>query len=166
MTDQKDHLTLLKAINVVKKYRDVELIIVGKGIFEKKIMNYINQNKLNDIVKLVGFQDNPFKFIRLCDLFVLSSIFEGHPNVLVEALYLKKFIISSDCPTGPREILGDGRYGLLFKPGNFRELANLIISFKLNKKNKNKIIQGTRSLNIYDYERQCKKYLDVVKSCF
>ena len=47
--------------------------------------------------------------MRLCDVFVLSSIFEGHPNVLVEALSLEKYVISSDCPTGPKEILGNGK---------------------------------------------------------
>ena len=163
LTDQKDHVTLLKAINIVKNHRNVELIIVGRGVFKVKLHNYIKENKLEKFVKLVGYQKNPFKFIRLCDVFVLSSIFEGHPNVLVEAMSLKKFIISSDCPTGPREILGNGKYGSLFKPQDFKRLANLLINFRLDKNNKIKINDGLKTLYIYDYEKKCEEYLDVMK---
>ena len=65
---------------------------------------------------------------------ILSSRFEGLPNILLEALTLKKFIISSDCPTGPSEILDSGKGGLLFRVGNFKDLGNKILIYKKQKK--------------------------------
>ena len=83
-----------------------------------------------------GFKKNPYKYINYCDLFVLSSIFEGLPNVLLEAITLKKFVISSNCPTGPNEILNNGKGGLLFKTGSSNDLAKKIIFYNNNKKKK------------------------------
>jgi glycosyltransferase involved in cell wall biosynthesis len=94
LTDQKDHLTLLKAIKIAIRKRKIQLIIVGRGVFQKTLEKYINENKLESNILMVGYQTNPFKFMRLSDVFVLSSVFEGHPNVLVEAQVLKKYIIS------------------------------------------------------------------------
>ena len=64
------------------------------------------------------YTNNPFPYIKQADIFVLSSLFEGLPNVLLEAILLKNFIISSNCKTGPKEILDYGKGGLLFKIGN------------------------------------------------
>ena len=163
LTDQKDHLTLLKAINIVRKFRRVQLVIVGKGIFKNRLLNYVENNDLNNYVKFVDFQENPFKFMRICDVFVLSSIFEGHPNVLVEALSLKKYVISSNCPTGPKEILGNGKYGSLFKLQNHKQLAKILIDFKLNKVTKKKISDGLKTIGIFDHRDKCEDYLKVLK---
>jgi len=162
LTDQKDHLTLVKAIKIAVQKRKIQLIIVGRGSFYNIIQKYINDNKLEDNILMVGYQTNPFKFMRLCDVFVLSSVFEGHPNVLVEAQVLKKYIISTDCPTGPNEILGNGKYGSLFKIGDYEKLANLLINFKKNKININKIKKGFKNLSIYDYKKNCRSYLNLV----
>ena len=67
------------------------------------------------------------------DLFILSSIFEGLPNVLLESLALNRFIISSNCPTGPSEILSYGKGGILFKIGDYKDLGKKIIFYKKNK---------------------------------
>jgi len=163
LTDQKDHLTLLKAINLVKRFRRVQLVIVGKGVFKNKLLDYIENNDLSKFVKFVGFQENPFKFMRLCDVFVLSSIFEGHPNVLVEALSLKKYVISSNCPTGPKEILGNGKYGSLFKLQDHKQLAKILINFKLNSSTKKKISNGMKTIGIYEHNVKCEAYLRVLK---
>jgi glycosyltransferase involved in cell wall biosynthesis len=100
----------------------------------------------------------------MSDLFVLSSLYEGLPNVLLEALVLKKFIISSNCPTGPREILKNGKYGLLFQPGNYKDLVKKIYYFQKNKKKLNKkILNGFKSLSRFDYKSNSKKYLNIVQ---
>ncbi len=138
LTYQKDFMTLLRAMNALKEKRDFELVIIGKGIDQKLLEEYIFKNKLNNNIKLIGYQKNPFKFIRQADIFLLTSIFEGSPNVLVEALYLKKYIISTDCPTGPREILKNGEYGSLVKIKNFKEIVKLLKNFKKNQKTKKK----------------------------
>ena len=95
---------------------------------------YINYNNLKSYVKILNFKTNPYPFIKQTDVFVLSSKYEGLPNVILESLVLRKFVISSRCSTGPKEILLNGKGGLLFSVGNYRELASKIIYFYNNKK--------------------------------
>ena len=163
VTDQKDFITILKALNIVKK-SNVELVIVGKGEKEIEIKRYIKLNNLNKKVRLLGYKKNPFPYIKQADLFLLSSKFEGLPNVLVEALYLKKFIISTDCPTGPKEILDNGRFGELVKIGDYKKIAKLIDNFKKTKIVKNKIKDGYKSLKKYNYKINCEKYYQLIKN--
>ena len=102
-------------------------------------IKYINEKyNLKKNIKILNYQNNPYKYIRNCDIFILTSKFEGLPNVLLEAAVLKKFIISTNCPTGPREILSNGKGGELVKIGNFKSISEKIISYS---KNKNKFIK-------------------------
>ena len=163
--DQKNQIILLKALNLIKKQLNFQAILIGRGILKKKIEDYINENNLNDLIKLVNFKKNPFPYIKQADLFILSSSFEGLPNVLLESLVLNKFIISSNCRTGPREILVSGKGGDLFKVGDYKKLAKLIIDFKLNRKNKIKKLQyAKKNLYRFDYKVNLNKYLDLVNS--
>jgi len=162
-TDQKDHLTLLKAINKIKDMLKIKLLIIGYGSNEKLIKRYIYKNNLRKIVKVINYQDNPYQYLKLSDCLVLTSLFEGLPNVLLEALTLKKFIISTDCPTGPNEILSSGKYGFLFKIGDYNQLSSLIIKYSKNKKLfYKKTILGFKSLSRFNYTNNCKKYLKVI----
>lgn len=164
-TDQKDHLTLLKAVNLIKNKINFRLLIVGRGVNKIKMLNFINENGLQKKVKIINFQNNPYKYIGRSNLFVLSSKFEGLPNVLLEAVALKKFIISSNCPTGPREILMNGKGGELFKVGDHKALSQKIMSFFNNKNRfKKKINHSFKSLHRFDYYLNLEKYLNVVKS--
>ena len=163
VTDQKDFITILKALNIVKK-SNVELVIIGKGEKEIEIKRYIELNNLNKKVRLLGYKKNPFPYIKQADLFLLSSKFEGLPNVLIEALCLKKFIISTDCPTGPKEILHHGRFGELVKIGDYKKIAKLIDNFKKTKIVKNKIKDGYKSLKKYNYKINCEKYYQLIKN--
>ena len=95
--------------------------------------NKLNNNNLNGLVRLVKFTNNPYNLINSSDIFILSSLYEGLPNVLLESQVLKKFIISTDCPTGPKEILMNGKAGFLFKPKDYKNLAKLIIYASKNK---------------------------------
>ena len=158
-TDQKDQLTLLKAINLIKDQVDIKLLIVGRGIKKNDLISYINLNNLKNNVQLVNFTKNPFNLIRSSDLFILTSLYEGLPNVLLEALTLKKFIISTDCPTGPKEILLNGKAGNLFKPGDYKKLSKLIINYKNNKvKELTKVKFGYKNLDRFDFDKNLKKY--------
>ena len=99
------------------------------------------------------------------DIFVLSSSFEGLPNVLLESLVLNKYIISSNCRTGPNEILLNGKGGDLFRVGDYKKLAELILDYKKNKKAKlEKLKFARKNLNRFDYEINLKKYLNLVNS--
>ena len=164
-TEQKDQITLLKALNIIKKKINFEMIIVGKGVLKKKLLNFIKLNNLNNNVKIINFLDNPFPLIRQSDLFILSSEYEGLPNVLLEALALKKFIISSDCRTGPKEILLNGKGGLLFKVGNYHQLAKQIVYFNNHKINCKKLLKkSTKALYRFDYNKNLKKYYQLINT--
>jgi glycosyltransferase involved in cell wall biosynthesis len=67
---------------------------------------------LNKNIILLGYKKDAYNYIKLCDVFVLTSLYEGLPNVLLESIYSKKYTISSSCPTGPKEILQNGKYKL------------------------------------------------------
>ena len=164
LVDQKDHLTLLKAINLIKKLCKFKLILIGRGNNSNKINNYIAKNNLSKFVKIF-YTTNPFPYIKQADIFILSSQYEGLPNVLLEALTLKKLVISSDCPTGPKEILDNGKGGLSFKMNNEFDLYKKIIFFIKNKSRCQKLINyGYSRLTRFDYHKNLKEYLKIINS--
>ena len=164
LTDQKDHLTLLNAMRKIKEKIKFRLVLIGTGPNRNLIENYILKYNLKKNIKVLNYQKNPFKYIRNSDIFILTSKFEGLPNVLLEAAVLKKFIISTNCPTGPREILSNGKGGELVKIGNFKSISEKIISYS---KNKNKFIKkinyNFKSLKKFDYYMNLNQYLLVVE---
>ena len=139
-------------------------MIIGYGPNKSKMLNFIKKNKLTKNVKIINFQKNPYKFIMKSNLFILSSLYEGLPNVLLESMTLKKPIISSNCPTGPKEILKKGKLGMLYPPQNERILAKKIIAFN-NDKKKFSIIANYafKSLNRFDYDYNCEKYFQLIR---
>ena len=162
--EQKDQLTLIKALKLSKNL-NYEAIIVGKGKLKNKMQKYILQNNLEKKIRLIDFMNNPYPIIKQSDLFILTSKFEGLPNVLLESISLKKFVISSNCHTGPKEILLNGRGGLLFKVGNYRELSKKIKFYSMNKKVCGKMIKRSyKALDRFDYSKNLKQYEDVVSS--
>ena len=98
------------------------------------LLNYILDNNLQKNIKLAGFKKDASDYIRSCDLFVLSSNFEGLPNTLIEAQAAGIPIISSNCATGPKEILINGRLGDLFNTGDYKDLCKKILNFSKNRK--------------------------------
>jgi len=164
LVDQKNQLIILKAINIIKNLYPIRIVLIGRGIDLYKIKDYIKSKKLSKIVKIF-YTSNPFPYIKQADLFILSSKYEGLPNVLLESIVLKKMIISSACPTGPKEILLDGKAGLLFKVGNYIELSQKIIFYIKNKTKCKKILDTSiNNLNRFDYKINLKKYLSVIKN--
>lgn len=159
LTKQKDQLTILKAINFIKYKINIKLLIIGKGSEYNSLNEYIKKNHLNKIAKCIGYKKNPYPYIKKSDIFILSSLYEGLPNVLLEAIYLKKYIISSNCPTGPKEILENGKYGSLFRIKDYKYLANLLCNFKYNQ---NKINSAYNSLKRFDFNSNCQKYYDSI----
>ncbi len=165
LVDQKDQMTLLKAINEIKKDIKFNLIIIGKGNEKNNLLTYIDKNNLSKLVKIINYQKNPFNLIKRSDIFLLTSSYEGLPNVLLEAQVLKTYIISSNCPTGPREILLSGKAGSLFKIGDYKHLSKLIIDYSKNKKiYKKKILTGHKNLFRFDYNRNLNLYFNEINS--
>ena len=148
-----------------KKRIKFRLIIIGSGILEKYLKKFITKNKLSQYVKIIKFKSNPFPIILKSDIFLLSSLYEGLPNVLLEALTLNKFVISSNCPTGPSEILDNGKGGILYGCKDYKKLASEVIFYKKNKIKCSKMLKFSRSrLYRFDYNENLKKYLETVNS--
>ena len=160
LTDQKDQMLLLKAINLIKDKLKIYLVIIGKGKNYSKLKKYIYEKKLHQYVKLLGYKKNPFQYIKQADIFLLSSKYEGSPNVLIEALFLKKYIISTNCPTGPNEILHNGKFGKIFNVGDYKMLSKLILNFKKHNIKKTEL---NKYLKTYDKEINCNKYFEYIK---
>mgnify|MGYP001175935096 CR=1 FL=1 len=164
LTDQKDQITIIKSLAILKKKKiNFRCSIIGRGSCHYILMSEIKRLKLAKNIKLIGFRKNAEKYISQSDIFVLSSKFEGLPNVLIEAQKYGVPIISSNCPTGPKEILMNGKFGELFPVGNFQILANKLLDFSKNKKNlKKKASYAKKNLKRFDSIINSKKYLDLI----
>ena len=136
---QKDFLTLVRAYKNVKDsgIQD-KLYIIGDGPSKEEIINEIKKLNLEENIKLVGLSKNPYVWLKKSKLFVHSSKYEGLPTVLIEALICNKMIISSNCPTGPKEILKGESCGKLFKVGDTEELGNYLVEFLSSEENREK----------------------------
>lgn len=122
---QKGFDVLLNAIAQVHSLaHPVQLVILGQGSAESDLRRQAAELGLAGQVRFLGFQANPFPYFRTADVFVLSSRFEGNPNTLIEALACRVPVISTDCPTGPREILQDGQWGPLIPVDDVEQLAD------------------------------------------
>jgi len=123
---QKDLLTLIQAFAEVRQERPARLVILGDGQERQKLEALVGELGLQDDVWMPGFVGN-LPFMKQSDVFVLSSIFEGLPTVLIEALALSPAIVSTDCPGGIGEILNDGECGLIVPMRDPKSLAQAII---------------------------------------
>lgn len=113
LTTWKGFADLIRAMSLLPVERCARLIILGDGPLRHELDALIVELGLKDSVRLLGYVENPLKYFKHSDLFVLSSYVEGLPNVLVEAMMCGCTPVSTDCPTGPREVLQNGKYGYL-----------------------------------------------------
>ena len=109
----KDYPTLLRAFAQLHQQMDCRLLILGQGRQRGRLERLADELGIRDVIDLPGFRPDPYAYLRRASLLVVSSTREGGPIVLIEALALGIPAVSTDCPTGPREILQDGRYGPL-----------------------------------------------------
>lgn len=124
---QKDFFTLIEAFKLAKeKNIKIKLFILGDGPDREKIKEKIKEKDLEKEIILLGMKKNPYPWIKNANLLVHSSNYEGLPTVLIEGLILNKIIISTDCPTGPKEILKNGKYGSLVTIGDYKTMASEI----------------------------------------
>ena len=160
LENQKDQITLLRAFNICKNKTNAKLIIIGYGSNLDNLTNYINNNFLNNRVKILTNIKNPYPFYKKADLFVLSSLYEGFGNVLIEAGMFRVPIISSDCNAGPKEILNNNKGGELFNVGNEIQLSKKIM-LVLNKNYKNKSGYLYKSLKRFETNNILQKYNEI-----
>lgn len=125
---RKDFTTLIRAFSKVRRVRHCRLLILGEGRQRKLLEALIQQLRLEADVEMPGFVKNPYDYMAGADLLVLSSNCEGFGNVLAEALAVGLPVVSTDCPSGPREILQDGRIGALVQVGDEDALARAMLA--------------------------------------
>ena len=123
----KDHATLLRAFSRVVDSRPARLIILGEGPERRNLTKVAERLGISQCLDLPGFQVNPFAYMSRSRVFVLSSRFEGLPTVLIEAMASGTPVVSTDCRSGPREILQDGKWGPLVPVGDSRRMAKAIL---------------------------------------
>ncbi|MDE0334994.1 MAG: glycosyltransferase [Defluviicoccus sp.] len=126
---QKDWTTLVTALGYVHRELPVRLAILGRlsASYRTRIMSLAEQFGMEGNIAFLGFDENPFRYMRSADLFVLSSRSEGLPNVLIEAMACGTPVVSTDAPYGPAEILEMGRWGRLVPVGDAPTFARAII---------------------------------------
>jgi glycosyltransferase involved in cell wall biosynthesis len=126
LTRQKDFPTLIKAFAQARKTYPSRLLILGEGEERPALETLVRDLGLQEEVQLPGFVNNPYPYMARAYLFVLSSRWEGLPGVLIEAMFCGTRLIATDCPSGPREILQNGRYGMLVPVGDADVLGQAI----------------------------------------
>ncbi len=127
LTYQKNYPLLFQAFSKVLKENDARLLILGEGEEKNKLKSLANELGIQENVEFLGFKNNPFKYIAKSDIFVLSSLYEGFPNVIIEAMACGTAVVSTDCPSGPNEIITDGVNGLLVPVGDENAMAEAIL---------------------------------------
>ena len=140
LTRQKNFLLLIRAFKkILFKYPNYQLILLGEGEQRKLLTEEIIKLELKNKIFLMGYKDNVYKYLLNSDCFILTSLWEDPGFVILEAALSNTFIISSDCPNGPNEILSNGQNGFLFRNNNLSELLNKFDEFKnLTEKELNK----------------------------
>jgi len=134
-----------------------DLVIVGDGELEAELKQLAVELNITKNVNFIGFTTNPYYVVKNSELFLLSSRHEGLPTVLIEALALKQKVVAFDCPTGPREILRNGKFGSLVPPQNIELFAKSIVAtFRSN------ITVPDEATASYTYSRSAASYLSLV----
>jgi glycosyltransferase involved in cell wall biosynthesis len=156
LTRAKDFPTLIGAFALVHREMPARLMILGEGEERSRLESLVSQLGLEKAASLPGFIENPHKYVANASAFVLSSRWEGLPNALIEALVLGTPVVSTDCPSGPREILGNGEFGKLVPVGNVEALAAAIVE-ALTQKNR-----GPTAYGAYTLDTAVRRYLEVL----
>jgi glycosyltransferase involved in cell wall biosynthesis len=158
--EQKDFATLLKAFFDLRRTRAARLIIFGEGPERAALEALVNASPYGQDVALPGFCANPFAAMSRAALLVLSSRWEGFPNVLVEAMSCGAPVAATDCPSGPHEILDGGKYGPLAKVGDAADLTRAMIA-ALDNPSAGAI--AAERAKVFSVERAAQSYLDILR---
>ncbi|XGV94359.1 MAG: glycosyltransferase (plasmid) [Leptolyngbya sp. BL-A-14] len=124
---QKDFPNLIRAFAKVKQVRPARLVILGWGPDRPQLEALIQELSIQDEVDLPGYVQNPYAYMARSSVFVLSSAWEGLPTVLIEAMALGIPVVSTDCESGPSEILAGGKYGYLTPVGDSEALSDAML---------------------------------------
>jgi glycosyltransferase involved in cell wall biosynthesis len=140
LTKQKNFLFLCKVFKIIiNKHPSFKLLIAGDGEDKKKIENYIEKNKLKENIFLIGHIENIFPLMKDAEAFILSSLWEDPGFVIVEAAFCRTVVFSSNCITGPKEIIKNNYNGFLFESNNIESFLDCF-EILLKKKNNSEVL--------------------------
>ena len=159
LTKRKGFHILIMAMKEVIKTVDIKLIILGEGYQREILENMIKDENMTSCIKLVGHKSNPLKYYYHSDIYVLSSYSEGLPNVLVEAMMCGCTPVSTDCPTGPREVLQEEKYGYLVPMHDPKAMAEGIKKALQNPISPEHLAEGIKAFTEDEVFAQYKKVL-------
>ena len=153
LTKQKNFKFLVEVFSEFLKTSDNNLIIIGEGEQRNSLQKLIEKKKLKDKITLIGYKDNVFEYFEKSKCFILSSLWEDPGFVLVESAYMNTPIISSDCDNGPKEILGDGSNGILFKSNDKASLLDALNQFENMDRNiiNKKLLDCKKGIKVFTY---------------
>lgn len=163
---QKDIDTLVEAYKILKEKYNIKekLYIAGDGDQKERLQNLVKKYNLEKEIIFLGKQKNPYIWMKKAKIFIHSSHYEGFGLVLVEALISNGMVISSDCPVGPREILENGKSGILFPVGNKEKLVKEILKVLDNKEIKEKYrMEAKRRVKDFSKEKIKEKILVILR---
>ncbi len=154
---QKDFSTLLRAFSIVRSKQPAHLIILGEGRCRTELMGLAKELKVSSDIDFAGYVQNPYAYFSRSSLFVLSSAWEGLPNALIEAMACGCPVVSTDCPSGPAEILDNGTIGKLVPVGDHKAMAQAILETLNSPHNSEQVIEQAQlfsfEIAINQYER-------------
>ena len=159
LVKQKDFATLIKAFALVMQSIESRLIILGEGPELPFLQKLVFDLGIETNVDFPGFDLNPFSYMKRAKVFVLSSLWEGFPNALIQALACGCPVVSTNCSYGPYDILSGGKYGRLVKINDYKDMAREII---VTLESKNNCKTGEFWVQRYDFEKILSQYHKVI----
>ena len=160
LVEQKDYPTLLRAFSYLRNRKPARLFIMGEGKLLTELKLLAEELGIGDDVNFAGFDPNPYRYMARCSVFVLSSAWEGFANVIAEALACGAQVVSTNCKSGPAEVLLNGHYGQLVPVGDDVALADAIIEALDHPVEKENLRQRGR---FFSAESAAKQYLDAAE---
>ncbi|MBM4140172.1 MAG: glycosyltransferase [Nitrospira sp.] len=162
ITKQKGYPYLIKAFSLVKRSLTCRLLIIGEGEDKMELIEMTKELDLKGDIEFLGFQKNPFKYMARSSVFILSSLYEGFGNVIVEAMALGLPVISTDCPSGPSEIIDDRKNGLLVPIKDERALAKAMIDALTDSRLKDDLCREAKlKAQSYDLNKIIERYRSI-----
>jgi glycosyltransferase involved in cell wall biosynthesis len=160
LTEQKDFSTLIQAFALVRRQRPARLMILGEGSDRGKLQLLIDKLEITEDVSIPGFVKNPFAYMSKASAFVLSSRWEGLPTVLIEAMACGCPVVSTNCPSGPHEILAAGLYGSLVSVGDIVALSQAMLQLLVAPLSREKLVQ--RAMD-FSCGQAVNRYLNLIE---
>ena len=161
---QKDYKTLIKAFaKIADVYPEWNLKIYGKGNMRDEIQGWIDETGFSERILLCGTTHRPFLEMKKAKIFVLSSFFEGFPNVLCEAMYAGLPCIATACQSGPKDLIENEKNGFLVKVGDVAEMSKIISKLIIDQSLRGAIgKEAHRRILRLDSSIVCKRWLQAV----